>query len=183
MDLAQEIERVRREAREIYSAADVRAALDAVAARIAADLAAKNPLVVAVMQGGVFAAVRLCERFGFPHEFEYVHATRYRADLRGGDLEWIVGPKASYRERVVLVVDDVLDRGVTLSAVRAELTRLPVAELYTAVLVSKACGDARARPAVDYVALHAGRDYLFGCGMDYKGYWRNLMSIYAVDPS
>jgi hypoxanthine phosphoribosyltransferase len=151
------------------------------ATRIAADLAHKNPLVVAVMHGGAFAAVHLCARFDFAHEFDYVHVGRYGADLSGGELTWIVRPKTSYRDRVVLLVEDVIDRGHTLAAVQAEIRRIGVAEFRTAVLVSKASRDDGARPKVDYVGLQAGPDYLFGCGMDYKGYWRYLPSLFVVD--
>jgi hypoxanthine phosphoribosyltransferase len=180
MDLSAELEQVRREARELYSADEVRTAIRVMAGHIAAELAGTNPLVVAVMHGGVFTAVHLSEQFQFAHEFDYVHVSRYGAALSGGDLEWIVGPKAICRGRVVLLVDDVLDRGVTLAALHAELKRMPVAKLCTAVLVSKEADVPAARPAVDYVGLRAGKEYLFGCGMDYKGYWRNLRSLYAV---
>jgi hypoxanthine phosphoribosyltransferase len=181
VSVAAEIEHVRRTARELCTAEQVRDALDRMAARIAADLAHKHPLVVAVMQGGAFAAVHLCARFDFAHEFDYVHVGRYGAELSGGELTWIVRPKASYRGRVILLVEDVVDRGLTLTAVQAEILRIGVAELRTAVLVSKASNAAGPRPKVDYVGLQAGADYLFGCGMDYKGYWRNLPSIFVVE--
>jgi hypoxanthine phosphoribosyltransferase len=177
-----EIERVRREARQLYSAAEVAAALGSMAERIAADLAGRNPLVVAVMHGGVFAALHLCERFRFAHEFDYVHLGRFGRELDGGDLRWIVGPSENCRGRVVLLVDDVLDRGVTLAALHAEMRRIDVAELRTAVLVSKDVDDPGSRPPVDYVGLRAGREYLFGGGMDYKGYWRYTDGIFAVQP-
>jgi hypoxanthine phosphoribosyltransferase len=176
---AKELERVRREAKRIYSAAEVRAALRAMAAAIEPRLAGRNPLVVAVMHGGLFTALHLSEQFSFPHEFDYVHLGRFGNALEGGAPEWVVGPKPSFRGRVVLLVDDVLDRGVTLAALREQLLACAVAELQTAVLVSKDAG-ALARPTVDYVGLHAGRDYLFGCGMDYKSYWRHLPDLYAM---
>jgi hypoxanthine phosphoribosyltransferase len=180
MPVAPEIEHVRRTARELYTAEQVSSALDRMAARISMDLARKHPFVVAVMTGGAFAAVHLCARFDFPHEFDYVHVGRYGAGLTGGELTWIVRPKATYRDRVVLLVEDVIDRGLTLAALQAELNRIPVAELRTAVLVSKAGEASGVRPHVDYVGLETGTDYLFGCGMDYKGYWRNLPSLFAV---
>jgi hypoxanthine phosphoribosyltransferase len=180
---APELEQVRRAAREVYTAAEVRKALRAMARQIAAELKDKNPLVVAVMRGGVYTAVHLSEQFDFAHEFDFVHVSRYGTALAGGELEWIVAPKATCRGRVVLLVDDVLDRGTTLAALHAELKKMPVAELRTAVLVTKEVDAPHERPPVDYVGLRAGREYLFGCGMDYKGYWRNLTSLYAVAES
>ena len=182
MSGADEIERVRRTARERYTAGQVQEALDRMATRITADLAQKRPLVVAVMHGGVFTAVHLCARFSFAHEFDYVHVGRYGTGLTGGELTWVVRPKDTYRGRAVLIVEDVVDRGLTLTQVQAEIRRIGVAELRTAVLVAKASRPGDARPDVDYVGLTAGSEYLFGCGMDYKGYWRNLPILYAVDP-
>lgn len=175
-----EIEQVRQTARELCTAAQVRDALDRMAARISADLAHQRPLVVAVMQGGAFAAVHLCARFDFAHEFDYIHVGRYGTGLAGGELTWVVRPKATFRGRVILLVEDVVDRGVTLAAAQAEIGRVGAAELRTAVLVRKASYADGPRPKVDYVGLEAGSDYLFGCGMDYKGYWRNLPSLFAV---
>lgn len=183
MDAAPDFERVRREALVVRSAAEVSAALDAMAAQISARLARADPLVVAIMHGGVYTAVHLCERFGFLHEFDYLHVSRYGASLEGGVLQWIVAPKPSFRDRAVLLVDDVLDRGGTLTCVQAALEHVGVAEIQTAVLVRKPAGAATARPRVDYVGIEAGPEYLFGCGMDYMGRWRNLPSLYAVRDS
>jgi hypoxanthine phosphoribosyltransferase len=180
VSVAAEIEHVRRTARELCTAEQVREALDRMAKQIAADLAQKCPLVVAIMHGGAFPAVHLCGRFDFAHEFDYIHVGRYGARLSGGELTWVVRAKASYRDRVILLVEDVVDEGLTLTAVQAEMRRIGVAELRTAVLVSKAGKSNGPRPKVDYVGLEAGPDYLFGCGMDYKGYWRNLPSIFVV---
>ena len=183
MFVAPEIELVRRTARERYTAEQVREALDRMARQIAADLARKRPLVIAVMHGGAFAAVEVCKRFDFAYEFDYVHVGRYGAGLTGGELTWIVRPKATFRDRAVLLVEDVVDRGLTLTAVQAEITLIGVAELRTAVLVRKASYPGDPRPRVDYVGLETGSEYLFGCGMDYKGYWRNLPSLFAVEES
>jgi hypoxanthine phosphoribosyltransferase len=177
---AEELKRVRREARQLYSPAEVSAAFDSMAARISADLAHLNPLVVAVMHGGVFAAVHLCARFQFLYEFDYIHVGRYGRGLDGGELEWIVRPGEKCKDRVVLLVDDVLDRGVTLAALHAAMDEASVAELRTAVLVSKDIDDPGSRPPVDYVGLSAGSEYLFGCGMDYRGYWRHSAGLFAV---
>lgn len=181
MSVDAEIDDVRRSAREFRTAEQVREALDRMASQITVDLARKRPLVIAIMHGGAFAAVHLCARFDFPHEFDYIHVGRYGAGLSGGELTWIVRPKATYRGRVILLVEDVVDKGLTLTAVQAEMSRIGVAELRTAVLVSKASDANGPRPKVDYVGLEAGPDYLFGCGMDYKGYWRNLPSLFVVD--
>jgi hypoxanthine phosphoribosyltransferase len=180
--LAEEAAAVRRAAKCLLGAADVDAAIDRMAAEIATRLAAANPVVVAVMHGGVFTAVELCRRFDFPYEFAYVHLSRYGAGLTGGELEWHVEPKPSLAGRTILLVDDVLDGGVTLAALERTLAALEVGAVYSAVLVVKDLEPPRPRPAVDFVGVHIADVYVFGCGMDYKGYWRGLPELLAVAP-
>jgi hypoxanthine phosphoribosyltransferase len=172
-----------RTARRLYTAREIARALRRMADEIAADLSDSDPVVLAVMQGGAFAGVELSRRFRFAHEFDFVHLTRYAGGTRGGEIEWRVRPSAALKGRTVLVVDDVLDRGHTLRALRAELERIGVARQRTAVLVVKRVAGARARPKVDYVGVEVDDVYVFGCGMDYLGHWRGLPALYAVEPS
>jgi hypoxanthine phosphoribosyltransferase len=170
----------RRGARRIASAREIARALQRMADAITADLAGTNPVVLAVMHGGAFAAVELCRRFRFPYELDFVHVTRYARGTRGGEIEWRVRPSAELTGRTVLVVDDVLDRGHTLRALGAELKKVGVARQRTAVLVVKNVPNARGRPKVDYRGVEVDDVYLFGCGMDYRGYWRGLPALYAL---
>ena len=172
----------RRRARRLHSARDVTRALQRLAGEIAPHIAHTNPVVLAVMHGGVYAALELCRRFPFPHEFDYVHVTRYHGDLTGGALEWRVRPSATLAGRTVLVVDDILDRGHTLAALRVELERVGVAAQYVAVLVSKRLAQRVSRPRADFVGLEVDDSYVFGSGMDYRGYWRELRGIHALEP-
>lgn len=181
MRLAAEAVEVRKRAREICTARDVDRIIERMAADVGARTAGRDPLVLAVMTGGVFTATAMCRHFDFPYAFDYVHLTRYRDRLEGGELEWRSGPPRA-AGRPVVVVDDVLDHGITLGALTDALRADDAAELVVAVLVRKAAPGARARPAVDVVGIDAGNEYLFGCGMDYKGYWRGLPALYAVTP-
>jgi len=170
----------RRGARRVCSAREIARALQRMADAITADLAGADPVVLAVMHGGAFAAVEICRRLRFPYELDFVHVTRYAGSMRGGEIEWRVRPSAELTGRTVLVVDDVLDRGHTLRALGAELKKVGVARQRTAVLVVKRVANARARPKVDYRGVEVDDVYLFGCGMDYHGYWRGLPALYAL---
>jgi hypoxanthine phosphoribosyltransferase len=173
-----------RGARRLYSARDVARALTRMARQLAPRLEGANPVVLAVMHGGAFAALELSKRFRFPHEFDYVHVTRYRGRERGGALAWRVRPSAELAGRTVLVVDDILDRGVTLRALTAELRRVGVREQLTAVLVAKRHAGAKRVPRVDAIGVEVDDVYVFGCGMDYRGHWRGRSAIYALaEPS
>ena len=172
---------VRRRARCLYTPAEVDAAIGDMAARISECLSESDPVVLSVMQGGVFTAVELCRRFDFPYRFDYVHVSRYADAVVGGALEWRVRPAAELAGATVLLVDDVLDRGMTLGAVQQALERTGVAALYTAVLVAKDV-PREAGPRVDFSALAAGPGYLIGSGMDYRGYWRGLPGVHVLEP-
>lgn len=180
---ADEAVAVRRRAREICSAGEVDRAIERMAGQVGADVGAREPLVLAVMSGGVFTATAMCRHFDFPYTFDYVHLTRYGAALTGGDIEWHVPTPARVRGRSVIVVDDVLDHGITLAALVDALREHEVAELRVAVLVRKRVETSAPRPSVDAVGIETGDEYLFGCGMDYKGYWRGLPALYAVSAS
>jgi hypoxanthine phosphoribosyltransferase len=167
----------------LYSARDVARALDRMATELIPRLRSSNPVVLAVMHGGAFAALELSKRFEFPHEFDYVHVTRYRGATRGREIAWRVRPSKALAGRTVLVVDDILDHGKTLRALEAELDRVGVKERLSAVLVVKELTRKRARPSVAVSGLTVGDVYVFGSGMDFHGYWRGLRGIYAVAES
>ena len=123
----------------------------------------------------------LLPRLAFPLEVAYLHATRYGHALQGNLLDWRVRPTQDLRGRTVLVLDDILDEGHTLAAIVDHLKAEGAASVHTAVLVHKE-HDRKATPGMraDVTGLDIPDRFLFGCGMDYKGYWRNAPGIYAL---
>lgn len=163
----------------LVPAEEVRRAIDRVAVRLALRLAESNPLVLAVLHGGLPYAAALLERWEFPLQLGYLHVGRYRDAVRGAELHWHAVPEYSLEGRTLLLVDDVFDRGITLAALRDWAQRAGALDVVTTVLVDKRVPEPR--PMVpDAVALQCPDRYLFGCGMDYRGYWRNLPAIYAL---
>ncbi|THF62833.1 hypoxanthine-guanine phosphoribosyltransferase [Pseudothauera nasutitermitis] len=177
----QEIIHAREEADCLADAPAVEAALDRMAEEITARLQHSNPLVYTVMNGGLIFAGRLLPRLPFPLETAYLHATRYGLSTHGTLLDWRVRPTQDLRGRSVLVLDDILDEGHTLAAVLDHLRGEGAREVLSAVLVHKQ-HERKAFPGMraDFTGLDIADRYLFGCGMDYKGYWRNAPGIYAV---
>ena len=178
-----EYTRVLEGAELVWSEADVDAAYARLARDISNVLSASTPLIIPVMMGGMVPASRIVSQLEFPVEIDYVHATRYRGDVRGRTLEWIAHPSSDFKGRSVLVVDDILDEGVTLAAIIAHCRELGAHEIYCAVLVDKQIGRSRVVARADFTGLEVDDRYVFGCGMDYRGYFRNLPAIYALDPS
>ena len=163
----------------IASEKEVQAAIRRVAAEIEANLSKKYPLVLAVMGGAVVFAGQILPLLRFPLDFDYVHASRYGAMTRGSRIEWRVRPPALVRGRTVLVLDDILDHGETMSAIRAGLLELGAERVLCAVLVEKTLKERK--PIVpDFLGLKIPDRFVFGCGMDAKGFWRNLPEIRAM---
>ena len=163
----------------VADAGEVQAAIERLAVDITQALSGAYPLVLVVMGGAVVFAGQLLPKLRFPIDVDYVHATRYGPAVRGGGLDWKVTPPEDVRGRTVLVLDDILDGGETLRAIGDRLLALGAKRVCCAVLVEKAL--ARAKPiAADFVGLRIPDRFVFGCGMDAKGYWRNLPEIRAI---
>lgn len=178
MSLREEYEKVLAEAELIVAPEQVRAAVKALAEPIAAELGDRNPLVLCVMNGGFRFCSDLLGELPFALEFDYVQATRYHGRTRGGSLQWLHTPAHGLAGRDVLVVDDILDEGITLAAIARYCLEAGARSVRSAVLVDKQLAQRAVR--ADFVALTAPDRYLFGEGMDYKGYGRNLRGIYAM---
>jgi hypoxanthine phosphoribosyltransferase len=167
----------------IHDAAAVMAAVDKVAAEITRDLADSNPLMLCVLAGGVPFAGSLLTKLTFPLDFDYLHATRYGEHTVGTTLAWRAFPRMAVKDRVVLVVDDILDEGVTLAAIRERLLQMGASEVRIAVFANKDKGSAIKPVKADYIGLDVPDRFVFGFGMDVQGAWRNLPAVYAVrDP-
>lgn len=166
----------------ICSAEEVRAAVVRVAQEINAALAGTHPLVLSVMGGAVVFTGQLLPMLTFPLDFDYVHVSRYGSSQQGGTLHWKVEPRENVRGKVVLVLDDVLDEGETLAAIRLRVMDLGAAGFYCAVFADKRNG--RVKPIrADFVGMELPNRFVFGFGMDIHGAWRNLPAIYAVPES
>lgn len=161
-----------------------RVALEGAIARLAAqiefDYAQQRPLYLTVMNGGMLFSAQLALQIGIDLEFDYLHATRYCGDTRGAELVWLRHPQMPMQGRQVLLVDDILDEGQTLKAVREACLAEGASQVRIAVLALKR--HARRVPGIeaDYVGVEVPDRYVFGYGMDYHEQGRNLPGIYAL---
>jgi len=127
----------------------------------------------------VFAG-QLLPLLHFPLDLDYVHTSRYGTGTAGGALEWrMAPPEAAVRGRAVLLLDDILDGGTTLLAIRERMLQQGATQVLSAVLVEKVRARGKSASA-DFVGLRIPDRFVFGCGMDAKGYWRNLPELRAM---
>jgi len=163
----------------LYGGDEVRAAVDRMARDIAAKLRDEFPVVLSVMGGAAIFTGQLLPQLRFPLEFGAIEVTRYNNDIQGRDITWTLAPRDNVRDRVVLVVDDILDEGITLAAIRKRLLELGARKVYAAVFADKDIG--RKKPvSADFIGVTVPNRYVFGFGMDAYGLWRNLPAIYAL---
>lgn len=182
MNIPATIKQVYQQSTCLYPKATVEVALDRMAREIHDQLADKNPILLCVMIGGLVPMGSLLPRLDFPLELDYVHATRYRGELSGSDLHWKMRPHSDMKGRTVLVVDDILDGGVTLASILAACHDQGAEEVYSAVLVDKRRSREKGGlEKADFTAFTVTDDrYIFGYGMDYHNYLRNAPGIYAA---
>jgi hypoxanthine phosphoribosyltransferase len=165
----------------LYDFAAINAALDKMASEITEKLASSYPILLTVMTGALIPSGHLVTRLPFALEMDYIHVTRYRGSMRGGDLHWLVEPRISLQDRTILIVDDIMDGGLTLSAIIDYCRQAKAKAVYTAVFVNKI---REREPTVDFepdfVGVTSEDRYLFGFGLDYEEEWRNVPGIYAL---
>lgn len=137
------------------------------------------PVVICVMGGGIVFAGQLLTQLKFPLEIDYVHASRYQNQTVGKTLVWQALPKLNLTNRTVLLIDDILDEGVTLLAIQEKCLALGAKNVLSAVLVDKKLNHTKPI-AAEFVGLEVPNCYVFGYGMDAYGWWRNLPAIYSL---
>lgn len=164
----------------LYTAEQMAAVYDRMAADIQTALAGRDPVILSVMMGGFTPTAELTKRLSLPFEFDYLHATRYRGEGRGGELVWKVSPSISITDRHVLVIDDILDEGKTLEATLQALLQQAPASVQTAIVLEKQHDRRDPQLHADFKGVDVPDRYVFGAGMDYLGYFRNLPGVYAL---
>lgn len=166
----------------LYSMDEVNKALDKMAKEMTEKLAAENPIFLCVMKGALVVVGHLLTRLNFPLELDYIHVTRYRGSTRGGDLHWLVEPREDLKNRTVVIIDDIMDGGLTLASIIDYCNQVKAKKVYSAVMVNK---KREREPGVhfepDFVGVTTGNQFLYGFGLDYEEYLRNAPGIYAVN--
>jgi len=175
-----ELNNVKQQAVPLFTAEDVESALDRMAATVDKKFADQTPLLICVMNGGIVVTGHLLTRLTIHVQLDFVHVTRYQGATTGGDLKWRVEPNQNLQGRRVILVDDIFDEGNTLAAIVEHCQQRGAVEIYTAVLVDKKHDRKVKGLRPDLIGFEVDDHYVFGFGMDYHEYFRNLPGIYAI---
>ncbi len=172
------LDQIKSSADMLHSETEVEAAIDHMAEQINHCLSDKNPVLLCLLNGGIAVSGQLLTRLNFPLTLDAINASRYNNNTTGGKIKWILKPNTELKNRTVLIVDDILDEGITLKAIYDYCQEQGAQSIYTAVLVEKRLN--RPKPiSADFIGLTVANRYLFGYGMDYQGYLRNEAGIFA----
>lgn len=181
MKVTDKIREVSQKAECLHDFKALEKALDKMAVEMTAKLENENPIILCVMIGALIPTGHLLTRLNFPLEVDYIHATRYRGAIRGGDLHWLVEPRKSLKDRTVVIVDDIMDGGLTLSAIIDYCNQMGAKAVYSAVMVNKIREREKGvNFEPDFIGVSTENRFLIGFGLDYEEYCRNAPGIYAV---
>jgi len=172
---------------EIHSSADllfdrqaVEQGIADLAAKVAKDCEKDFPIVLCVMNGGLYLTGQLLRHWDFPMTLDYVHATRYRLATLGKDVLWKAYPQNEIKDRHVIIVDDIFDQGYTLEEIRSYCVKHGARKCSSVFLIRKTHDRKKSSIQPDYVGLECDDCYVYGAGMDLNGHFRNLSSIHFV---
>jgi hypoxanthine phosphoribosyltransferase len=178
LDKAQEIHR---NADLLFDQEAVDQGIAKLASKVAKDCDKDFPLVLCVMNGGLYLTGQLLHHWEFPLTVDYVHATRYRLATLGKDVLWKAYPQNDLKDRHVVIIDDIFDQGYTLEEVKSYCIKHGAKKITSVFLIRKSHDRKKADIQPDYTGLECGDLYVYGAGMDLNGHFRNLSSIYYVE--
>ncbi|MBN2689142.1 MAG: hypoxanthine-guanine phosphoribosyltransferase [Gammaproteobacteria bacterium] len=169
--------------KQIYSKGEVEAFLDKMAEKMNAELKDANPIMLCVTIGGIVPLGNLLPRLDFHLEVDYIHLTRYQGKTHGGKLVWKAEPSVSLENRNVVIVDDILDEGITLKTIIDYCYEKGAKKVYSAIMLEK--DKERLIEGVehaDFAGVVMEDEFVFGYGLDYDEYLRNVPAIHVVAP-
>jgi len=167
----------------LHSLAEIDSALDKMAFEMKERLADKNPILLCLVLGGIIPFGNLLPRLDFPLEIDYIHVTRYGNNFSGNSaLSWKATPTLDLTGRTVVIIDDILDEGISLAATIKYCKEHGASDVLTAVMLDKK--KPRAEGGIlkaDFVGIEIEDKFVFGYGLDYHSFLRNAPGIYVAN--
>lgn len=150
-----------------------------VASQISRDLEGTNPLFLAVLNGAFMFAADLMRGIDIPSEISFVRFSSYQGMQSTGRVRQLLGLTEDIKGRTVVIVEDIIDSGLTMQQLIADLQQSDPAALHIAALLVKP-ENLSVPLDIAYTCFEIPNDFIVGYGLDYDGYGRNLPAIYTV---
>ncbi|MFM1794784.1 MAG: hypothetical protein RL642_1169 [Bacteroidota bacterium] len=155
-------------------------AIERIANQINQDYKDKNPLFIAILNGSFIFAADLFKKITIPAEISFIKLASYKGTKSTGNVITAIGLETDLYNRHVIVLEDIIDTGKTLSAFLPQLEHQQPQSLKVCSLLHKK--EATQYPInIDYLGFEIPDLFVVGYGLDYNGYGRNLEQIMQID--
>ncbi len=161
-------------------AEEIKIAIAQIASRMNVDLADKKPLFLAVLNGSFIFAADLMRELKMECEISFVKLSSYQGTTTTGKVKELIGLDRDITGRTVVVIEDIVDTGITLETLYKQLNERGAGRIQTATLLFKPAAYTK-KMEVDYVAIEVPNNFLVGYGLDFDGLGRNLGDIYTAE--
>ena len=163
----------------IYSNKEIGNSISLIAQNCNSKLRDERVTILPVMNGGLIFSGHLIPKLDFHCVIDYIHASRYLNNKGQPTVNWIYKPKLDLiKDKIVLVIDDILDEGITLSDIKKNLIMMGAKKVLIAVLFDKKIKKIKPIQA-DFLGLEVPDAYVYGFGLDFNGIGRNIPHLYA----
>ncbi len=158
----------------------IQSVIDNMAERMNRDLAGKSPLFLCILNGSFMFAAELYKRIDFVEaEISFVKLASYSGSSTTGTVKQLIGLNEEIEGRTVVVLEDIVDTGITIGNILEQLEAMNPAEVLVATMLLKP--DALQKKVdLKYVGIEIPNDFIVGYGLDYDGHGRNLIDIYSI---
>ncbi len=158
----------------------IRSVIEVMAEKMNRDFEEKNPLFVCILNGSFMFAAELFKRIDLVEtEISFVKLASYNGDKTSGTVKQLIGLNENIEGRTVVILEDIVDTGITIENILEQLSKLNPLEVKIATMLLKP--DAlQKKVQLDYIGMEIPNDFIVGYGLDYDGFGRNLIDIYSV---
>ncbi len=161
------------------SAREIDAAVERMAKQINKDFAEKNPLFLVVLNGAFMFASDLVKKITIPCEISFVKLSSYVGTQTTNTVRELIGLDEVLHDRSVVIIEDIIDTGITMGVATDKLKKLEAKEVKIATLLFKPLAFQRDYK-IDYIGIEITNDFIVGYGLDYDGNGRNYPEIYKI---
>lgn len=149
------------------------------ARKLKKDLKGKDVVFVGILNGAFIFAADLIRKINIDCNISFIKTASYKGTQTTGHVETLIGLGQDLKGKTVVIIEDIIDTGLTLDMVLKEIERHHPAEILVVALLFK-CEACIKKIRIDYLGMEIPNDFVIGYGLDYNGYGRNLRDIYKI---
>ena len=166
--------------RTFISSNELTKAIDSLAEKINIEYANKTPVFICVLNGSFMFATELIKRYNYDCTVTFIKLSSYDGIKSLGSVDNLIGLNENLREKDVIIVEDIVDSGLTVESVVEDILKLNPRSIEIATLLFKPKAYQK-EIKIKYPAIEVGNEFLVGFGLDYNGLGRNLKEIYIIE--